>query len=79
MEMFKTIVTRKGQELIINRLSGNKILLSRKEGVVIRNVSLDRLETKRVSMELGCIPSRWDEVSVSSSFDNGLKLIKGLM
>jgi hypothetical protein len=46
MEMFKTIVTRKGQELVINTLAKNKILLSRKDGVVLRNIELDRLEKK---------------------------------
>ena len=77
--MFKTLVTRKGQELIINILNGNKILLSRKSGVVIRNVDLDRLEVKRVSRELGIIVSRLDELSMSSSFDDKDKLLKGLL
>ena len=77
--MFKIVVTRKGQELIVNKLAKNKILLSRKDGVVLRNSELDRLETKRVSRELGIIASRFDSVSVASSFDNGLKLLKGLM
>ena len=79
MEMFKIVVTRKGQELVINTLAKNKILLSRKDNVVLRNEELDRLEKKRVSRELGIIASRFDEVSVASSFDNGLKLLKGLM
>ena len=77
--MFKVVVTRKGQELVINTLANNKIILSRKDGVLIRNAELDRLEAKRVSRELGIIASRFDEVSVASSFDNGIKLIKGLM
>lgn len=79
MEMFKIVVTRKGQELVINTLAKNKILLSRKDDIVLRNEELDRLESKRVSRELGIIASRFDEVSVASSFDNGLSLLKGLM
>lgn len=78
MEMFKTLVTRKGQELIVNRLSGNKIILSRKDDLVLRNVDLDRLEKKRVSMELGIIASRFDEVCGVSSFDNSLRLLANL-
>jgi hypothetical protein len=78
MEMFKTIVTRKGQELVINTLAKNKILLSRKDGVVLRNIELDRLEKKRVSRELGIIASRFDSVSEVSSFDNSLKLLANL-
>ena len=77
--MFKREITRKGQELIINRLGGNKILLSYNKGVVLRNVSLDRLESKFVSRELGCIPSKWDEVSVSSSFSNRDRLLRSLL
>jgi hypothetical protein len=78
MEMFKTIVTRNGQELVINTLAKNKILLSRKDGVVLRNIELDRLEKKRVSRELGIIASRFDSVSEVSSFDNSLKLLANL-
>jgi hypothetical protein len=78
--MFKREITRKGQVLIINRLGGNKILLSISinNGVVLRNVVLDRLESKFVSRELGCIPSKWDEVSKPSEFINGSRLLSNL-
>lgn len=77
--MFKRVVTRKGQELIINRLGGNKIVMSRKGGIVLRNVVLDRHESRVVSRELGCIPSKWDEVSRSSSFINGDRILSNLL
>lgn len=77
--MFSRCITRKGQVLVINKLAKNKIVLSFNKGVVLRNVVLDRLETKMVSRELGCVPSKWDEVSKSSSFSNGSRLLSNLV
>jgi hypothetical protein len=77
--MFKRVITRKGQVLLINRLAKNKIVMSFNKGVVLRNVVLDRLETKMVSRELGVIPSKWDEVSRVSSFENRDRLLSNLL
>jgi len=77
--MFKREITRKGQVLLINKLGGNKILLSYNNGVILRNVVLDRLESKFVSKELGCVPSKWDDVSRVSSFENRDRLLSNLL
>lgn len=76
--MVNRVITKRGSELVISGLITKKILISRRNGVVLRNVNLDRLESKIVSRELGCIPSKWDEVSSVSSFINGDRLLSNL-
>jgi hypothetical protein len=77
--MFSRVVTRKGQVLVINKLAKNKIVMSINKGVVLRNVVLDRFESKLVSRELGCVPSKFDEVSKGSEFIHGDRLLSNLI
>lgn len=76
--MVKRELTVKGTELLVRGLGNKKILLSRRNGVVLRNVNLDRVETKIVSRELGCVPSKWDEVSRESMFINSDRMLSNL-
>lgn len=76
--MVNRVITKRGSELVISGLITKKILISRKGGVVLRNVNLDRVESKIVSRELGCVPSKWDEVSKSSEFINASRLLSNL-
>ena len=71
--MVNRVITKRGSELVISGLITKKILISRKGGVVLRNVNLDRVESKIVSRELGCVPSKWDEVSNASRLLSNLK------
>lgn len=76
--MVKRELTVRGTELLVRGIGKKKILLSRRNGVVLRNSVLDRVESKIVSRELGCVPSKWDEVSKVSSFVNGDRLLSNL-